>query len=238
MRILLPLLLVCLVGLAVWRWFSDGDRIQTAPEGGAPSVQQPERRVVTTAPSQRIELGQARSGQTNPPEDIAVKLNRLYTLYLSSPNPGYSNVLAAVLPFSTLHPTATDLFKDACGFVAMRTGWERHIALAEEDRRTMIEWLIRNNPDPVARSNALANYERTGPTTIESIKKATRAMEEIFAQRFRDRYGLDGEAVTAALRELRLERPGPELWIRCDETVSPYPKVDSSRFPSIRVPRP
>lgn len=162
-------------------------------------------------------------GETNRLRPIEVKLNRLYSSYLRSPNPGYTNILNALRPLVFYDPTGTDLFKDACTFVALRTEVADLKREYESNRVEMLQWVLSRTPVS-ERSSAVEKFEREVPAEdIQDLQQADEAIQRVFQERFSNLHGLNGDAVVTQLSGLTLTNAGQELWIRCDESKAPFP---------------
>lgn len=167
--------------------------------------------------------------QADLPAPIEIKLGRLYATYLASPNSGYADVLEVLRPLASYDPTTTDLLKDACTFVALRTELSAQMQASAADRLEMLRWTLKHSPAN-QHAEVTAKFEKEPAKEILELREADQAIQRVFQNRFETYHGLHGEAVVAELSALTLTNVGPELWIRCDESVSPYPKPPAPGF--------
>jgi hypothetical protein len=144
----------------------------------------------------------------------AEQMQHFYSVALSSPNPGYSNVLEALRLVAPDDPTTSDLLKDGLTYVSARTQIAREIKEREADDQSTRKWLIENNADPTTRSNALARYDETRAQPTEKLQSSQQALTRLLADRLARNHGLDAETVIELLNRLSLSNVGPEIWIQ------------------------
>lgn len=144
------------------------------------------------------------------------RMRQNYLRLLNSHIQGYSNVLTALSEWVPADQALdSPLFADACGYsicAQMFREWEK----LDRDTLGMINHELRAlageppTPESVARESQ--GIEEASERTTGYLRRVYR---DIYARRFSEYYGLDGDAITARLETVPITNSGQEVLPKC-----------------------
>jgi hypothetical protein len=136
-----------------------------------------------------------------------------YAGFFNSDNPGYSNILMRLKAVTGQEVLASDCFKDACAYVALRSEISNWVKEEEAHSQRLMERQV----ETITNTDALAKVAKANQGLLQSIQadflQVPQAYRKVFAFRFQELHGLNAEAVLSELDQLTLSNAGPELII-------------------------
>jgi hypothetical protein len=152
------------------------------------------------------------SASPSPNAEALEKLSEHYQRLLEGGNQGYSNILASLRSAGADSPQSTDLFKDACLYVALRDEIDTWVAEEDKNNKAIIDRQAASisNQELLSRStNALTIVQQN---TLSEFRAVQDAYRSIFGYRF-GQHGLDSATLFGDLEKVSLPNAGPELRI-------------------------
>jgi hypothetical protein len=122
-------------------------------------------------------------------------------------HPSLTNVYDKLVALSLRDPFASDLFHDACLFISLRSSILGMIESEEKDHASMVaRWSRKTNADPVKVEVMLHTFGQSREKAIADYRQVIESISKGYAERFRTRHGMDGDAAVAQILALELPK--------------------------------